>query len=358
METLRIGVIGAGHLGRIHTRLAQTQEHIELVGIVDPIDATRQQVAAEFQLVPYASHHALIDRMDAAIIATPTKYHRSVAVDLLRAGLHVFIEKPIAVTLDEAETIAYLANHHQRVLQIGHVERFNPALIAAQPFLDQPKHIETKRTSGYSFRSTDIGVVLDLMIHDIDIVLSLCDSPVAHVDAVGTTVVGPHEDIAHARMEFENGCVVNLHASRVSRNTERSMQILTDQGSVEVDFSGPTSTFFENTRTASHTDLQVDLLTPLQKDEIKERFFKQVFVARELEITPSNAILKEQQEFFSCIRKNARPQIDGTVAISTMEVASQILAAIQQRQVHQASPQKPFATLADIAPIHGQRKAG
>ena len=225
MNPLRVAVIGAGHLGRIHTRLLRGRADIEFLGIVEPSAETRQRVATEFQTTGYATVEEIWDRLDAAVVVTPTKYHHAVTLPLLEHGVHCLVEKPITFSLDDADELIAAARRHDRVLQVGHVERFNPALTTIRPHLGPARYIEATRTSGYTFRSIDIGVVLDLMIHDIDIVLALAQSAVVDVRAIGTPVLGPHEDMAQARLEFASGCVANLTASRTSFQQQRTLQI-------------------------------------------------------------------------------------------------------------------------------------
>jgi predicted dehydrogenase len=213
---LRVGVVGAGHLGTIHARLVRTIDDVQLVGIADPDAAARERIAAEIETDVCADHRQLIGRIDAAILAAPTDHHYWIGMELAEAGIHLLVEKPLALTVAEADALVRATRSRNLILQVGHVERFNPAFTAAAARLQRPRFIDAVRASGYTGRSTDVGVVLDLMIHDIDLVLSLVPSEVVEVEAVGTAVLGPHEDLAHARLRFANGCLANLSASRVS----------------------------------------------------------------------------------------------------------------------------------------------
>lgn len=190
MSRLQIAVIGGGHLGRIHTRLLKTQEQVELVGVVDPIVAARERIATEFSVPTFAHHQELDGRVQAAIVAATTEHHHQLCVDLLNRGIHVFVEKPITTSVALADEMVNVARERQLVLQVGHVERFNPAWQAVSSNLHRPRFIEAVRASGYTFRSTDIGVVLDLMIHDLDLVLAVVRSVVVEIDAVGATISG------------------------------------------------------------------------------------------------------------------------------------------------------------------------
>ncbi len=236
LPALRVAVIGAGRLGGFHAQKLAGMANVELVGVVDPLPANRDRLAAQLRTGSYSSHLALLGRIDAAVIASPTVLHHRLAVDLLEARTHLLIEKPICATVAEADELVELARQRQVVLQVGHVERFNPAFAAAVPHVRNPRFIEAARASGFTFRSMDVGVVLDLMIHDIDLVLSLARSPLRSVDALGVAILGGHEDVAHARLEFQSGCVANLSASRVSYEPARKMQIWAPRAYANIDF--------------------------------------------------------------------------------------------------------------------------
>ena len=203
---------------------------------------TRAACAQEVCQAPIlADYHDLFGQIDAAVVATPTRFHHRVSLDLLEHGIHLLIEKPLATTVAEADEVLAAARRNGAMVQVGHIERFNPAWNQAEvtPLLRCPKYIDATRTSGYTFRSTDIGVVLDMMIHDLDLVLHFANSPVRNVQALGISVLGDHEDVAQARLEFANGCVANLSASRVSYQPVRQMQVWSEHGCVTVDFSHP-----------------------------------------------------------------------------------------------------------------------
>jgi predicted dehydrogenase len=217
---------------------------VELVGVVDPSAQARDQIAVELSAPVFASHRDLLEfhELDAAIIATPTRFHHAVAADLLRRGVHLLVEKPLASILAEADDLVGIAQRSGVVLQVGHIERFNPAFLAAQSAVAAPKFIEATRAGSFTFRSTDIGVVLDLMIHDIDLTLALVGSQVTQVQAMGLALLGRHEDIAHARLQFANGCVANLTASRISQAPDRGMRIWSATGQAAIDFVNRTVT--------------------------------------------------------------------------------------------------------------------
>ena len=204
MTPIRIAVIGAGHLGRIHTRLLAGDDQFELVGIVDPSATARQAMAREHGVAVFSDFRQLQGQAEAAVVATPTILHHEVASYLLQNGVHVLVEKPITTTVSQANALIQLAGKHSRVLQVGQVERFNPAYRVARKHIRQARYIDSARLAPYTFRSTDVGVVLDLMIHDIDLSLATVQSEVVDIQAMGAAVIGPHEDMAQARLTFAN----------------------------------------------------------------------------------------------------------------------------------------------------------
>ncbi|MFI4874587.1 MAG: Gfo/Idh/MocA family oxidoreductase [Blastopirellula sp. JB062] len=351
----RLAVIGAGHLGKIHARLAKQTAGLDLVAIVDPIAAAREASAAENEVAAYAAHHEIVDQIDAAIIATPTQYHFEVAADLLTRGVDLLIEKPITLSATDADRLIRLAKEHNRVLQVGHVERFNPAFVAAAQRIDRPRYIEAARTSGYSFRSVDIGVTLDLMIHDIDLALSLADSAVADVTAVGATLFGPHEDMVQARLTFENGCVANLTASRSSFSPRREMKVFHAGGFVQIDMgTRKLQTIAPDARLAAD-DFDVHALPQAEKDHIRQHLFESLLPLEEVELPATNAIADEQADFVHAIETGESPRVDGTSARNAVEVADRVAQCIQRHVWHDAErsvrgPQ--FTPLPRVAPQH------
>ncbi len=327
MSNLRIAVIGVGHLGKIHSKLLQGVEGAELVAIVDPVEAARTAVATDLKTPSYADHRPLLGQIDAAIIATPTRFHHAVAAELLQCGVHVLIEKPITPSVSDAKELVALAEEHSLILQVGHVERFNPAFVAAQPFITDPKYIEVFRTAPYTCRSVDVGVVLDLMIHDLDLVLTLAKSEVVAVEALGSSVFGPNEDWAQARLTFRSGCVANLTASRVSPTTQRSLAAHWQGGSANIDFAAKKSSLL------SHAPVQeepIDVLnaSPADQAHIKEHLFQDYLPLQELPIVETNAILEEQRDFVASIREFRQPRVTGRDGLRALDTAEQILASI------------------------------
>lgn len=232
---MRTAVIGAGYLGRFHAQKYASLATCELVGIADPNQETRKAVSAEFGVPAHADYRDLLGHVDAVSIVTPTPAHFLVAKDFLAAGAHVLVEKPMTVTIEEGELLVEAAHRAHRVLQVGHLERFNAAVQAVQPILTVPRFIESARLAPFKHRGTDVNVVLDLMIHDIDLILSIVRSPVVAVDAIGSSVFSKEIDIANARLRFANGCVANATASRVSMKTERRLRLFQDDAYVSLD---------------------------------------------------------------------------------------------------------------------------
>jgi predicted dehydrogenase len=232
---MRTAVIGVGYLGRFHAQKYAVLPNSELVGVADPSGAARAAVSAELGVTPYADYRELLGRVDAVSIVTPTPFHFAVAKEFLEAGAHVLVEKPMTTTVEEGVVLIETARNANRILQVGHLERFNAAVQAVQPILTVPRFIESARLAPFKHRGTDVDVVLDLMIHDIDLILSIVRSPVVAVDAIGTRVFSEEIDIANARLRFANGCVANATASRVSRKTERRLRLVQDDAYVSMD---------------------------------------------------------------------------------------------------------------------------
>jgi len=327
-----VGVIGAGHLGRIHTRLLKTLDEVDLVGVVDPFEEARRRAMDEFGVQAFAHHEEIADRIDAAIVATTTEFHHAVGMDLLQRGLHLFIEKPISATLLQADELVALAEVYNVVLQIGHVERFNPAWRAVASRMRKPRYIEAVRMSGYTFRSTDIGVVLDLMIHDLDLVLSMARSEVVEVDAIGSTIFGPHEDMVHAHLRFANGCIANLNASRTSFYLQRTMQIVTDRSYGSVDFVQRTARLVRPSRQVLRREINVQAMSIAEREYIQHNLFTDLLPVRDLPVEQNNAILEEQRDFIDCIRTGRQPRVCGRQGRNCLAVAERILNRIRESE--------------------------
>lgn len=330
MKPLRIAVIGAGHLGRIHARIAAGLEEIELVAVADPVESARTSVAHEAHARAVADYRELVGEIEAAIIATPTMHHHAIGMELLRSGVPLLIEKPLALTAAQADDLVGLARQKNVALQVGHVERFNPALVSVAADVRDPKYIEATRTSGYTFRSTDIGVVLDVMVHDLDIVLSLAGSPVESVEALGISVFGGHEDMATVRLSFASGCVANLTASRVSFQQRRTMSIFTSRCSASINFATHEATVVKPSDAVLRRDFRADRLSADERAYWKEHVFDELLVRTQRDSQPVNAIQEEQRDFAIAVRMGKSPRVDGAAGRDAVAVAEMILERIEE----------------------------
>jgi predicted dehydrogenase len=308
---LKVGVLGAGHLGKIHLRLLQQSEKYELVGFYDENAEYAEKIAAEFGYKRFQTIATLIHAVDVIDIVTPTLSHYKCARVAIKSGKHVFIEKPIANSVAEAEEIIALAAEYNVKGQVGHVERFNPAFIATRDMIHSPMFIETHRLAEFNPRGTDVPVVLDLMIHDIDVILSVVDSRVKHINASGVSVISDTPDIANARIEFENGCVANLTASRISLKNMRKSRFFQKDAYISVDFLEKKCEVVKMKDAPEHPG-DFDMI--LQNAEGVKR---QIYFANP-EVTQNNAILDELETFAEAISNNTQPIVtleDGTEAL-------------------------------------------
>lgn len=333
-QPLRLAVVGAGHLGRIHARLAPQVEGVELVAVVDPSPEARSLAEAECKAPVLSDYHDLLGNIDAAVVATPTRFHHSVGMDLLQHGVHLFVEKPITTTVAEADELLACAKKQGVVFQVGHIERFNPAWnqAAIMPLVRDPKYIEAMRYSSYTFRSTDIGVVLDLMIHDLDLTLHFANSPVVDVRALGVSVLGGHEDVAHARLEFASGCVANLKASRVSYAPSRNMQVWSENGCVTLDFSNRQAVAVRPVSELSQREFDLDDVDAASLAHLKDHLFEDLLPKETHEAAAQNALLEELRDFAGSIREQREPRVTGEQGRSVLAVAEQILQSIHQHK--------------------------
>ncbi len=326
VRKLRIAVIGAGRLGRFHAQKLAASENAELAAVVDPVAANRDRVASECGCRPLADCAGLFGGIDAAVVAAPTKYHYSLAMDLIERGIHVLVEKPLCASLAEAEELVDAASRCGVVLQVGHVERFNPAFCAARKYATDPKYIEATRTSPFSFRSTDVGVVLDLMIHDLDLTLDLVRSPVRRIDALGVTVVGRHEDVANARVEFQNGCIATFSASRVSYATARQMQVWTEQSFAAIDFGARSLRVVTPSETLRSGLFDPDALAPDEVEYWRENFAREHLPCVTDSVDAVDALALECEDFLAAIRTGVAPRVPGEAGRDALAVAEQVLA--------------------------------
>jgi predicted dehydrogenase len=318
-KMLKIGVLGAGHLGKIHLKCIKEIPEFELVGFYDPDIVHAEKIEQEFEIKKWGSLDELIDAVDVVDIVTPTISHFECAAKSLKKCRHVFIEKPVVTTLDEARELIKIAQEANVKVQVGHVERFNPAFLAAEPSFDRPMFIESHRLAQFNPRGTDVPVILDLMIHDIDIILSVVKSNIKKISASGVAVVSDTPDIANARIEFDNGCVANLTASRISLKNMRKSRFFQRDAYISVDFL--------------KKELEVVKINDVNEDTPPMGFLlelgpgkgtKQINFEKP-EVKPLNAIKAELESFYSAIINNTIPMVTINDGYSALEVAYRII---------------------------------
>jgi len=303
---LRVGVIGVGYLGRLHAQKMASFDDVVLVGVCDADPERGNAVAEEFGTSFRTDTRKLLREVDAVSIAVPTIAHFRVAMEAIRAGVHVLLEKPIAATVREGRALVREAAARRQVFQIGHLERFNPAVISAASVLKEPRFVECHRLGIFGGRGTDVDVVLDLMIHDIDLILSFVRSPVARIQAVGVPVISPNIDIANARLSFANGCVANVTASRVSARKQRKIRIFQEDAYVSMDF-------------VEHNIQIYRRIFPQGQGGTPE-------ITGELLETEKGDVLRDEiRSFVDCARTGAAPRVSGADGLAALEVAFRIL---------------------------------
>lgn len=328
-NALRVAVIGTGHLGKFHTRILAGLPQVELVGVVDTnLDAARQ-VAAQYNTQAFASHQPLLGQIDAAIIAVPTRFHHQVGMELLEHRVHLMIEKPLALSFVQGWQLVEAAKHRGLALAVGHVERFNPAWNVVETQVEDPKYIEANRLASYTFRSNDIGVVLDLMIHDLDLILALVKQPVERIEAVGISIFGQHEDVANARLTFSGGCVATINASRASYVAERTMQLWSPWCFVAADFAARGAQVVRPNESILSRKFAFDKLTAVEQDAVKKNLFTEHLKLEQVTPDPCDQLTAELEDFLAAIREARAPRVDGAQACTALAVAERILSKIQ-----------------------------
>ncbi|HEX9080028.1 MAG TPA: Gfo/Idh/MocA family oxidoreductase [Desulfuromonadaceae bacterium] len=312
MSALRAAVIGVGYLGNFHAQKYASLPDVELVGVVDSDPNRAAQIASALGTTPYGDHRDLIGKVDAVSVVVPTQFHHAVARDFLSAGVHVLIEKPITVTIAEADELIAIADGKRVVFQVGHLERFNPALVALEGVLDTPLFIESVRIAPFKPRGTDVNVVLDLMIHDIDIIQHIVGSPVERIDAIGAPVFTGEEDIANARIVFKSGCVANVTASRISLKSERKMRIFQRDAYITLDF--------QNRKVLVARKGEGELFPGVPNVSVDERALGE-----------ADALKSEIESFIAAIRGGGQPQVSGRDGRMALETALKINEALGRR---------------------------
>ena len=321
LNMLRIGVLGAGHLGKIHLNCIKQIDKYNLIGFFDPAAETAKEVESELGVHCFNSIDDLIDAVDVVDIVTPTIRHFECASKALQKRKHVFIEKPIVATPEEANALKKLADEAGVKVQVGHVERFNPAFIAAEPIIKEPLFIEAHRLALFNPRGTDVPVVLDLMVHDLDILLTIVKSPISHISASGVSIVSPTPDITNVRIEFENGAVANLTASRLSLKNMRKTRIFQKGAYITVDF-------LDKIAEIIRINDEIDDTNPLSATiTLGDGSEKQITFERP-EIHPINAIQTELESFYDAIVHNTVPAVTIDDGINVLKLAYRILDAV------------------------------
>lgn len=311
MAKLRIGIIGTGHLGSLHTKVYNTlkaKSYIDIVGVCDLDKRIVKEVGRKYNVPIHTDYHQMLDKVDAVSIVVPTSLHYKIAKDFLNAGVHVLIEKPITKTLAEADELIAIAAEKGLIIQVGHIERFNSAVRAIEPLLDHPKFIECQRLGSINKkgRIKDVGVVLDLMIHDIDIILGLVNSKVKNIEAVGISTVSDHEDLANVRLTFQNNVIADITASRVTKEETRKIRIFQEESYILLDYMHQEASIF------NQSDKK------LSKEKIR--------------IRKNNPLKVELKSFIDCVRKKTKPVVSGVEGRQALLVALDILDKINSNQ--------------------------
>lgn len=302
MEKLRVGVVGVGHLGSIHAKVYSDIDNVKLVGVCDSNLQRAVEVGEKYRVPSYANYEELFGKADAVSIVVPTSLHYNIAKDFLNEGIHTLVEKPITKSLSEADELIEIARDKKLILQIGHIERFNSAVLAIEPYLTKPRFVECQRLGPFHKRVQDVGVVLDLMIHDIDIVLGLIEKDVVGVEAVGLSTISAYEDVANVRLTFENGTIADITASRVSKDAVRKMRIFQEDSYLSLDFMNQEAALFRKTDSS------------LIKEKIK--------------IKKGEPLKRELESFIECVRTGKRPVVSGVEGRRALQVAFEILKKI------------------------------
>ncbi|WP_298432793.1 Gfo/Idh/MocA family oxidoreductase [Geobacter sp.] len=304
-DKIRTAVIGVGYLGQFHAEKYAQLPESELVGVVDTDRARVDEVAAKVGTVGYTDYRELLDKVDAVSIVVPTQYHFEVARAFLERGVHVLLEKPITTTVEEADELIRLADEKKAIFQVGHLERFNPVVIGLEGLLTEPRFVESIRIAPFKPRGTDVNVVLDLMIHDIDIIQTIVGSPVSQINSIGAPVFTDEEDIANARIQFENGCVANVTASRISLKSERKMRIFQPDSYISVDF--------QNKKLAVFRKGSGEMFPGVPNVNMEEKSFEQ-----------GDALKSEIASFLDCVATGKAPVVSGRDGKRALETALMI----------------------------------
>jgi predicted dehydrogenase len=333
MDRLRLAVIGVGHLGQSHAKILASLPDVELVGVVDVNPRQAQTVAEKYGTQVFDNPEELLGKVDAVSVVVPTTYHHRVAKRFLESGVPVLVEKPITLTVQEADELVQIANARSLPFQVGHIERFNPAFeaIASRPL--QPKFIECERHGPFTGRSMDIGVVLDLMIHDLDLLLDLNRCHVREVEALGTTIFGGHEDIVNARLTFANGCIAHVTASRVSPTPKRRMRVWASEGYLAADFMTKKLTMQQPTESLRRHGLQLSRLSDGERTRLKDELFTRYVQTCEVDCTrKTDQLTQELLDFTQSVRDRKSPRVTGEDGRAALALAERILESVRSHR--------------------------
>ena len=327
---LRVGVIGTGSMGRNHARIFGELPESTLTAVLDERADVAGEIAAKYQARAMTSLDEFADAVDAATIATPTVTHFSIARQLLERGKHVLVEKPFVETPEQARELCELAQQRGLVLQVGHIERFNPVLSALESRLTRPRFIEATRLSPYPGRSLDVGVVLDVMIHDLEIILHLVKSPWVQVDAVGVPILSKREDIANVRIRFENGCVANITASRISQDKLRKIRVFQSNAYLSLDYQNQSGYLLRLAREDEKESSLIGKLLGVAADStIVTEFAGKRIVREPVEVDKGEPLKRELADFVACARAGVQPKVSGREATAALELALEITRQIE-----------------------------
>jgi len=329
---LKIGVVGVGHLGQHHARILAGMPEVELVGVVDANGEQAKSIAAQLGTRVFADHLELAGQVDAACVVVPTTWHFTVAGEFLSRGLPVLVEKPIALNLNEANRLVELSHKHSAMLQVGHIERFNPAYEELRRRPIRPKFIECERHGTFTGRSTDIGAVLDLMIHDLDLLLDLVGGPVVEVSAVGATVFGGHEDLANARLRFASGCIAHVTASRMSPNPKRKLRVWAPEGYAGIDYKSRQLTLVQPSDELRRRGTELTDIDPARRPTLQDQMFTRYLQTLNLDCDRGDQLTSELEHFVQCVRTNSRPRVRGEEGRDALGLATRVLESMNKHR--------------------------
>ena len=338
MSQIKIAVVGCGHLGSIHARLLAARTDVELVAVVDPVPESRQRVAEAYGCRALAEPQELCGVADAVVVAAPTYLHAAVSVPLLEAGLDLLIEKPIAATVAEAQSIVTVARRHGRVVAVGHVERFNPAWQMAVERCGRVVAVESSRLAPFTFRSLDVGVVLDLMIHDIDLVLSLEPGELVSVESHGLSATGGHEDAVRARLLFSSGMIADLSASRIHPTLRRCVSLWGTQAVVAADFNAKTVEVVAASPAVERGEFVATAVPPADRAALKDRFFTDILPREPLTVPEANAIACEHDDFLAAVQSRRSALVPAAAGAAALEIAMRVLDGLVCNRLGNTAP--------------------